>query len=229
MIHSLGFSVLDIVALCYFIIVWGGYSKFAEMNRNKQKCLNQLMETYRHIWFKTLLKREHRVIDTGVMSGLQNGTAFFASSALFAIGGSISLLATPETLLKVSSNIPGADNSIPLFLIEFKIIGLALIFVYAFFKLAWAYRLFNYSAIMIGAAPIRDERDTPEAKDITDKGAKLNIIASKHFNRGIRAFFFALGYLGWFIHPLLWMASTTFVAIVIYRRIFNSDALRALQ
>ncbi len=31
--------------------------------------------------------------------------------------------------------------------------GLALIFVYAFFKFAWAYRLFNYGAILIGAVP----------------------------------------------------------------------------
>jgi uncharacterized membrane protein len=223
------FSSLDLIALCYFLIVWSGYSKFAEMSRNKQKCLNQMMEPYRYIWFKTLLKRDQRMIDTGVMNSLQNGTAFFASSALFAIGGSISLLANPETLLKVSSHISQTNDNIPIFLVEFKIIGLTLIFVYAFFKLAWAYRLFNYSAIMIGAAPIKEERDTPEAKDITDKGAKLNIVASKNFNRGMRAFFFALGYLGWFIHPLLWIITTTFVAIVVYRRIFASDALRALQ
>jgi uncharacterized membrane protein len=227
------FSTLDIFALCYFVIVWGGYSKFAEMGRNKQKCLNQIMEQYRYIWFKTLLKREQRMIDTGVLSGLQNGTAFFASSALFAIGGSISLLSTPETLLKISTditeNIAGTDSNIPIFMVEFKIIGLTLIFVYAFFKLAWAYRLFNYSAIMIGATPVRDERDTQDAKDITDKGARLNVVASKHFNRGMRAFFFALGYLGWFIHPVFWIITTTFVAIVVYRRIFHSDAIKALQ
>ena len=30
-------------------------------------------------------------------------------------------------------------------------IGLAVIFVYAFFKFAWSYRLFNYAAILLGA------------------------------------------------------------------------------
>jgi uncharacterized membrane protein len=225
---GLGFSGLDIFALFYFLFVWGGYSRFAEMGRNRQKCLNQIMEQYRYIWFKTLLKREQRMIDTGVMNGLQNGTAFFASSALFAIGGAISLLATPETLLKVSSHIPWASHNVTIAEIEMKVIGLTLIFVYAFFKLAWAYRLFNYSAIMIGAAPVRDERHTLEAKDITDKGAKLNVVASKQFNRGMRAFFFALGYLGWFIHPVLLIISTSFVAVVVYRRVFHSDALRAL-
>ena len=36
---------------------------------------------------------------------------------------------------------------------EAKTIGLAVIFVYAFFKFAWSYRLYNYVAIMLGATP----------------------------------------------------------------------------
>ena len=218
---------IDIIAVLYFGLVWLGYAKFAEWKRNKSKCLNQIMEQYRYIWFKTLLKRDQRMIDTGVMSGLQNGTGFFASCTLFAIGGTISMLSHPEDLRLIVSSIPYSHTGSPV-MWTMKIMGLTLIFVYAFFKLAWAYRLFNYSAIMIGASPVRDERDTEIAKDITDRGASLNIVASRHFNRGIRVFFFALAYLGWFIHPVLFMGATTFVSIVLYRRIFASDALKAL-
>lgn len=220
-------SLWDMTAIIYFLLIWVGYAKFAEWKRNNTKCLNQIMEQYRYIWFKTLLKRDQRMIDTGVMSGLQNGTSFFASCALFAIGGTISMLSHPEELYRIVSDIPFALPGSQL-LWTLKIVGLIMIFIYAFFKLAWAYRLFNYSAIMIGASPVREERDTEAAKDITDKGARLNIVASRHFNRGIRVFFFALAYLGWFIHPLLFMVGTSFVAIVLYRRIFASDALHAL-
>ncbi len=220
--------ILDIIAVIFFIGTWYGYAGFAEWKRNNTKCLNQIMEQYRYIWFKTLLKREQRMIDTGVMSGLQNGTAFFASSALFAIGGSISLLAAPEKIMHMAENIPFAGAVTPM-LWKIKIIGLTFIFIYAFFKLAWAYRLFNYSAILIGAAPVRDERETQEALEISYKGARMNIAASKHFNRGMRAFSFALAYLGWFIHPLALMLGSLFVAFVLYRRIFASDALEALK
>ena len=34
---------------------------------------------------------------------------------------------------------------------ELKVLGLAVIFGYAFYKFAWSYRLFNYAAILIGA------------------------------------------------------------------------------
>ena len=36
---------------------------------------------------------------------------------------------------------------------ETKVMGLVIIFIYAFFKFAWSYRLYNYVAIMVGAAP----------------------------------------------------------------------------
>ncbi len=36
--------------------------------------------------------------------------------------------------------------------------------VYAFFKFAWSYRLFNYVAIMIGGTPPAYGTDTAEAK-----------------------------------------------------------------
>lgn len=222
------FTAYDIIALIFFIGVWVGYAQFAEWKRNHSKCLNQIMEQYRYVWFKTLLKREQRMIDTAVMSGLQNGTAFFASSALLGVGGSISLLAASEKIMRIATHVPFA-GSVSVAVWEVKIIGLTMIFVYAFFKLAWAYRLFNYSAIMIGAAPVKEERHTQEASEITDRGARLNIVASKHFNRGMRAFSFALAYLGWFVHPFAFIAGTLFVGLVIYRRIFASDALAALR
>jgi len=39
--------------------------------------------------------------------------------------------------------------------------------------------------------------------------ATINAIAAGHFNKGQRAFFFSLGYLGWFIGPLAFMAART--------------------
>ena len=53
-------------------------------------------------------------------------------------------------------------------------------------------------------------------------------MAGRHFNRGQRAFFFALGYLGWFISPWLLMASSVIVAAILWRRQFASDSRHAL-
>ena len=84
---------------------------------------------------------------------------------------------------------------------EVKCLGLILIFIYTFFKFAWAYRLFNYVAILLGAMPPVQQRDTPEAEAHVIRTTRLFEAAGRHFNRGQRAFFFALGYLGWFVSP----------------------------
>ena len=108
-------------------------------------------------------------------------------------------------------------------------LGLTVIFVYAFFKFAWSYRLFNYVAIMIGAAPPVPEADTPAAKAFVHRASTLCRDAGRHFNRGQRAFFFALGYLGWFISPWVLFVTTAAVVIVTWRRQFASNAWKAMD
>ena len=60
------------------------------------------------------------------------------------------------------------------------------------------------------------------------KTARLFEAAGRHFNRGQRAFFFAIGYLGWFAGPVVLMVTTVAVVVAMWRRQFASDALRAV-
>ena len=112
---------------------------------------------------------------------------------------------------------------------EIKCVGLIIIFIYAFFKFSWSYRLFNYVAIMLGAMPPATQRDTEEAQAHVMRTTKLFESAGSHFNRGQRAFFFALGYLGWFISPWALFITTAAVVIVIWRRQFASNAWKSMD
>ena len=103
-----------------------------------------------------------------------------------------------------------------------------MIFVYAFFKFAWSYRLFNYVAILIGAVPPVGDGDRREAEAAAARVARMNVVAGRHFNRGQRAFFFALAYLGWFISAYVFLVSTAACLFVMWRRQLASDALAAL-
>ena len=60
------------------------------------------------------------------------------------------------------------------------------------------------------------------------QAAAMNIVAGRHITRGLQAFFFALGYLGWFIGPWVFIGSTAIVLVVVWRRQFASDALMAI-
>jgi uncharacterized membrane protein len=185
------------------------------------------MNVYREVWVRRLLDREARMVDMQVMISLQNGTAFFASTSLLAVGGGLALLRATSDALAVLSKLP-IDISPSPALWEMKCVGLILIFVYAFFKFAWSYRLFNYVAILVGAMPPAAERDTTEAEAHVLRTARLFESAGRHFNRGQRAFFFALGYLGWFVSPWVLFFTTALVVTVTWRRQFASNAWRAM-
>ena len=53
-----------------------------------------------------MLERDMRMMDMQIMSSLQNGTAFFASTSLLALGGTLTLLRLPEDLMSVVSTLP---------------------------------------------------------------------------------------------------------------------------
>lgn len=218
---------VDITAVGFFVIEWFVYAITLEHTAYGRDSLSARMHAYRETWVRNLLNREARMVDMQIMASLQNGTAFFASTSLIAIGGALALLRATSDAQTVLAALP-VDLSPSSALWELKCIGLILIFIYTFFKFAWAYRLFNYVAILFGAMPPAGQRDTPEAEAHVIRTTRMFESAGQHFNRGQRAFFFALAYLGWFISPWLLFITTAAVVIVIWRRQFASNAWQAM-
>src|ERR1700675_3559312 len=143
---------VDIAAVGFFVMEWTVYAFTLERTAYGRDSLSARMHIYREVWIRNLLHRETRMVDMQIMASLQNGTAFFASSSLIAIGGGLALLRTTNDALAVLGALP-IDLSPSPALWEVKCVGLILIFTYAFFKFSWAYRLFNYVAILLGAMP----------------------------------------------------------------------------
>ena len=219
-------SLPDLAAFIWFVAAWIVYSIVIERSAKGRTGLNALMNRYRDEWMERLLERDMRMVDAQVTAALQNGAAFFASTSLIAIGGALTLLRSSEEIMTVMALLPfGATPSRNLW--DLKMMGLIVIFVYAFFKFAWSYRLFNYFAIMVGAAPPPDQKETPAAQTFAHRAARLCGDAGRHFNRGQRAFFFALGYLGWFVGPIPFALSTAGIMIVLWQRQFASEARKA--
>ena len=218
---------IDILAAGFFALEWTVYAITLEHTAYGRDSLSARMHAYRETWMRRLLDRESRMVDMQIMGSLQNGTAFFASTSLIAVGGALALLRSTNDALAVFAALP-IDLSPSPALWEIKCLGLTVIFIYAFFKFAWAYRLFNYVAILLGAMPPAQQRDTPEAEAHVIRTTKLFEAAGRHFNRGQRAFFFALGYLGWFVSPWVLFVTTAAVVIVTWRRQFASNAWRAM-
>jgi uncharacterized membrane protein len=219
----LGLAPLDLAALAWFLMAWIGYSLVIEWTPAGKYSLNFRMHQYRENWMREMLVREMRMLDGQIMGSLQNGTAFFASTSLLAIGGALALLRSAHDVGELFATLPfGIRPSDGV--LEIKIMGLLIIFIYAFFKFGWSYRMFNYAAILLGSTPRSTERNKPAARAAAERLARVVTLAGLHFNRGQRAFFFALGYLGWFASAWVLIVATLAVLIVTVLRQFGPDA-----
>jgi len=220
------FKFADSIAVVVFLFTWFTFSHFADRNYGKKPNINTVMQTYRDQWMKSLVTRELKVIDTTIQTGILSGVAFFASTSILLVGGSLTVLGATDRALSIVSYLPFAlPTSRTLW--EVKVLLLVGIFTYAFFKFAWCYRLSMYTIILMGAAPTVDPPDD-EAMVFANRVSALHGLGATHFNRGLRAYMYGLAAISWFIHPLALIASSFYVTFVLYRREFSSRSLRIL-
>ena len=103
---SFHLSTADLAALAFFLVAWVLHTLASDGKLVNRVSLTTAMNTQREAWMRTMVEREIRIVDTAIMSGLQQGTAFFASSSLIALGGCFALLGASDRVLTVLNDLP---------------------------------------------------------------------------------------------------------------------------
>lgn len=228
-IYNYAFHIWDIIAFIWFCMCWFGYSYYAGYGTKNYKSLVGVAYHHYLHWMNQMIQRSDRIVDTRVAEILMTSIRFYASTSVFVLAGLVTLLGYGEKGKTVVSSLPFVvDTDTNIYLWNLKISVLIVIFTYSFFKHTWSLRQYNYVNVLIGAAPPRDDKKLNKM-EYSKRCAKIVFNAANHFNMGMRGYYFGLAVLGWFIHPLLFMLSTTWVVIVLYRREFLSRVLNLLS
>lgn len=216
----------DIVAVAWLLLCWIGYTVYSERGSAAGNLIG-VMARHRERWMIEMLSRENRIVDIQIINSALNNATFFASTTILIMAGLFAVLGALEDVIAVVRDIPFAVTTSRA-LWESKVIVMMLIFVHGFFKFAWSMRQFNYCALVVGAAPYTQD---PNEEDLAyaHGGALVASLAAKHFNHGIRAYYFGMATLSWFLHPLALLPSALLVVLVLYRREFRSRTLMALK
>ncbi len=174
-----------------------------------------------------LCERDNHIADATLLSNLLRGALFFASTTVFILGGLIAVIGTGPKVAEVVGVLPyvGRTES---WLLEVKAIVLILLFVYAFFKFTWSAWQYNVLSILVGAAPSTDA-ETEDVQRFARCAAQIASQAGESYNKGIRAYYFSIPLMTWFINPWLFLAITLIVTLVMFRREFASQMLVSLR
>lgn len=218
---------LDVAAFLFFIVAWVSYAAFSARHGRNVPSLHTSMDGYRRTWMVRMIERDNRMVDVNIMRNLTRSSQFFASTTMLVLGALIALLGYVQQALDVVSGLPFTVKGTQR-VIELKILLLVVIFVYAFFKFSWGIRQLGFCSILVGAAPKQPKDDPEQYAPQINRLARITSSAGVNFNNGLRAYYFALAALAWFLHPWLMMIATAWVVYVLYRREFRSKTLRAL-
>ena len=219
--------IIDLIALLWFFVFWAGYTIYAERRVGTRNSLIVAMHRFRREWFFHMLTRDNRIGDIAALNNLFTNATFFASTSILVLGGLVALLGTTQQVMDVMSELPFARKESEL-VWRIKIILLILVFVYAFFKFTWSQRQFNFCTVLVGAAP----PPTPEPEQHASYIDMLTSVASyaaENLNEGLRAYYFSMAVLAWFLHAWLIFPATALVVYILHQREFHSRTLYVLR
>lgn len=209
---------LDLTALALLVAAWAGMGWLIEHPPAGRPSVTLLMSDYRRAWMAQFARREGRIFDATLVSSLRQGTAYFASTTLIAVGAVLALIGNTAPLEGVAEGLMGDHGNALDW--QLRLMPPALFLTHAFLKFVWSHRVFGYCSVMMGAVPA-DPRD-PACADLASRAGELNIRAAYNFNRGLRSMYFALGALAWLISPLALVLATAAVVWMLWSREFLS-------
>ncbi|MBL9050024.1 MAG: DUF599 domain-containing protein [Tabrizicola sp.] len=210
---------LDLIMLVALVSAWLLSGWFIEHPPRARPSVSLLMQDYRRDWMRTFVTRQPRIFDATLIDSLRQGTAFFASACMIAIGGGIAVIGNATAVQRLTDELPLSGTGPDVALRMLPVIGFL---ANALLKFVWAHRLFGYCSILMAAVP-NDPAD-PLAFHRAGQAAEINISAAKSFNRGLRSIYFALAAIGWLLGPWGFLAGTVLATGVLLRREFASTS-----
>jgi uncharacterized membrane protein len=210
---------LDLIAVALLLGAWLGIGWLIEHPPAALPSVSVMMADYRRDWMRQMVTRVPRIFDAAIIDSLRQGTAFFASACMIAIGGGVALIGNSDRLIGLATDLTLQTGAV---LIEVKIIAVLAFLANALLKFVWAHRLFGYCTVLMAAVP--NDVAHPQAYPRAAQAAEINITAARSFNRGLRAIYFALAALGWLLGPWALIGATVIASGIMLRREFASTS-----
>lgn len=223
--HLAALGPFDAVALALVLCLYAALGWLIEHPPAARPSVTVLVAQRRRDWMKVFVTRDPRIFDSQILSSLRQGTSFFASTSLLAIGGVLALIGNTDPLRGVAAEVMTTETPVLVFQIKLGLVTLFL--VTAFLKFVWSNRVFGYCSVLMGAVP--QDPDHLDAYPLAAQAGELNVRAAMNFNRGLRAMYFALAALAWLIGAWALIVATLIAGWTIWSREFASQPRRILM
>ncbi|MEO8686468.1 MAG: DUF599 domain-containing protein [Devosia sp.] len=201
--------------ICYF-----AYNIVVPQIEKLRPSLSTIMNLQRRRWVANATVRESP-FDAILSGNIMQSVSFLASTAVlmvlavFTVFGQIPALMESTSALTFGAAYTQAEMQVHL------VVMLAM-FVLAFFAFTLSLRQFNHFCIMLGAI----DHTVATSEEEIDAITEMNILGARNFNSGIRAYYFSVSTVAWFVSEWATIVACLLTILVLAQREFLSSAHR---
>lgn len=211
---------MTLFASLFPIACWLAYNFAVPLVERRRPSLSVIMSLQRRRWVANATRRESP-LDAILSANLMQAVSLLASTSMLIVLAIFAGFGAVPQLMETLSSL-GLGHEVTPQAMQLQLLVLVTIFAASFFAFTLSLRQFNHFCIMIGAIV----HDQPSTEEEIDAIAMLNSLAAKNFNNGIRAYYFAVPAVSWFVSPVLAIAVTVITTLFIVHREFFSSAHR---
>ncbi|ODT48586.1 MAG: hypothetical protein BGO80_00050 [Devosia sp. 63-57] len=210
---SLAVSLLPLVAyLAYNIIV--------PMVEQKRPSLSVIMNMQRRRWVANASRRESP-FDAILSGNIMGSVSLLASTSVLLVLAVFAMFGQLSTLMAALDSL-SLQRTYSLLDVQLHLVVMLAMFVQAFFAFTLSLRQFNHFCIMLGAL----DHDRVTSDEEIEAIARMNALGAKNFNSGIRAYYFSVSTVAWFVSEWLAVAACIITVLILAHREFFSSAHR---
>jgi len=199
--------------LCYF-----AYRIVVPLVEKRRPSLSVIMNMQRRRWVANATRRESP-FDAILSGNIMGSVSFLASTAVLLILAIFAVFGQVPALLEALNSL-SPDRHYNSAEVQMHLVVMLVMFVLAFFAFTLSLRQFNHFCIMLGAI----DHSEPTSDEEIDAITRMNALGAQNFNSGIRAYYFSVATVAWFVAD--WLPIATCVAtilILVHREFFSSS------
>lgn len=201
--------------LCYL-----AYNIVVPQVEKLRPSLSVIMNMQRRRWVANAALRESP-FDAILSGNIMGSVSFLASTAVLLILAIFAVFGQVPALMNTLDSL-SLDRVYTTLDVQLHLVVMLTMFVLAFFAFTLSLRQFNHFCIMLGAI----DHSSPISDEEIDAIARMNALGAKNFNSGIRAYYFSVATVAWFVAEWLPIVACLLTVLILSHREFFSSAHR---
>jgi uncharacterized membrane protein len=211
---------ITLLSTFFPLICYLGYNVIVPVVERWRPSLSVIMNMQRRRWVANATLRESP-FDAILSGNIMGSVSFLASTAVLLILAIIAVFGQIPTIMSALESLQ-LDRTYSVLDVQLHLVVMLAMFVMAFFAFTLSLRQFNHFCIMLGAL----DHSSPTSEEEINAITAMNALGARNFNSGIRAYYFSVSTVAWFVSEWLPIAACLVTIGILAHREFFSSAHR---